>query len=79
MMGRYLEIATRPATIILAGQVWRAGEVLLEPFRRTALAGLPQAIIHLNRLTQAQGAALLAMRLAGIAPGDDVLARLAAS
>lgn len=78
-MGRYLGGATRPATIILAGQVWRAGEILLEPFRRTVLAGLPQAAIHLNRLTQAQGAALLAMRLAGIAPGEDVLARLATS
>jgi N-acetylglucosamine kinase-like BadF-type ATPase len=78
-MGRYLGVATRPATIVLAGQVWQAGEILLEPFRRTVLAGLPQAVVHLNRLTQAHGAALLALRLAGIMPGDDVFARLAAS
>jgi N-acetylglucosamine kinase-like BadF-type ATPase len=73
-MGHYMGMADRPVTILLSGKAWRAGEMLLKRFRETTLAGLPKAELRINELSQAQGAALLAMQHAGLQPGPKVYA-----
>lgn len=54
----------RPATILLAGNAWRAGARLVDPFLAGLGAQAPLAAVLRPRATQAQGAALLAMRQA---------------
>ena len=75
-MGHYMGVQDGHVTILLAGKSWKVGPVLLEPFRRTTLAGLPRAGIRQNDLSQAQGSALLAMRQAGIEAGPAIYNRL---
>jgi hypothetical protein len=66
-------------TVLLAGKAWQAGGILLEEFQ-TALHGkLPGASIKVNDVSQAEGAALLAMRHAGLEPGPEIFTRLGAS
>jgi hypothetical protein len=72
VMGHYMEVIGAEVTIILAGNAWPAGDMLLEPLRKMIQPELPKAIISLNRLTQAEGAALLAMKLSGIVPTTEV-------
>ncbi len=72
VMGHYMGFIETEVTIILAGNAWQAGDILLKPFRQTVQPELPKAIISLNRLTQAEGAALLAMKLSGIVPTTEV-------
>ncbi len=76
-LGRYMGLADRPVTVLLTGKAWRAGGVLLDPFTRTTLGGLPEAEVRINRLSQAQGSALLAMRHARCEPPAEVSERLA--
>ena len=65
-LARYMSVADREVTILLTGKAWRANERLHDAFRRTVLADLPRADIRVNELSQAVGAALLAMRHAGL-------------
>jgi N-acetylglucosamine kinase-like BadF-type ATPase len=65
--------------VLLTGKAWQAGGILLEEFQ-TALHGkLPQTRITVNEVSQAEGAALLAMRHAGLEPGPETFIRLGAS
>jgi hypothetical protein len=65
--------------VLLTGKAWQAGGILLEEFQ-TALHGkLPQTRITVNEVSQAEGAALLAMRHAGLEPGPEIFTRLGAS
>lgn len=50
------------------GAVWRAGAILLEPFRAELQARVPGARPVEARLAPVAGAALLAMQIAGIVP-----------
>lgn len=76
-LGRYMGVADRRVVVLLAGKAWRAGDVLLDPFRRALRAGLPRAEMLVTRLSQAQGSALLALRHAGCEPRRDAYERLA--
>jgi N-acetylglucosamine kinase-like BadF-type ATPase len=64
--------SAEPVTIVLAGNVWRAGGVLLDEFRTSMSRQLPAAELHVNEVSQAQGAALLAMRHAGLERGPEI-------
>jgi N-acetylglucosamine kinase-like BadF-type ATPase len=74
--GRYLGLTDRPCPVLLTGKVWRAGAVLLDSFCRHITAGLPEAVCSLNALSQAKGAALLAMKHAGVAVGPEIYVAL---
>jgi N-acetylglucosamine kinase-like BadF-type ATPase len=69
----------RPVTVLLAGKAWQAGGVLLEQFRTALHQKLPGTSIKVNEVSQAEGAALLAMRHAGLEPGPEIFTRLGAS
>jgi N-acetylglucosamine kinase-like BadF-type ATPase len=66
----------RPVVVLLAGKAWQAGGLLLDEFRRQVRAELPAAKLSINEVSQAQGAALLAMRHAGLEPGPEIFIRL---
>ncbi|MDP8924420.1 MAG: hypothetical protein M3O34_16300, partial [Chloroflexota bacterium] len=71
-LGQYLGLEHRQTTILLTGKLWRAGHLLLDAFREATLAGLPRAEVRINEISQARGAALLAMREAGLEIDDAV-------
>ena len=56
---------------VLAGNVSRAGGVLFDEFRTSLFLQLPAAELHVNEVSQAEGAALLAMRHAGLDRGPE--------
>lgn len=62
-MAYFMECANRPLTIALSGNVWRAGDMIIQPFTRTIVAALPQATVQVNQLTPEQGATILALRI----------------
>jgi N-acetylglucosamine kinase-like BadF-type ATPase len=69
----------RPVALLLAGKAWQAGGMLLDEFRASLHARLPGTRIQVNEVSQAEGAALLAMRHAGLEPGPEIFTRLGAS
>ena len=71
-MARHMGVADRPVAILLTGKVWKAGDVLLESFRRSTMSGISKGEIRMNDISQARGAALLAMRHAGVEPDSGV-------
>jgi N-acetylglucosamine kinase-like BadF-type ATPase len=66
-------------TLVLAGKAWRAGGALVDEFRTTGCDVLPMARLHFNQVSQAHGAALLAMHHAGLKPGPEVFGALQTS
>lgn len=62
-MAHWMGCADRPLRVALAGNVWRAGAVLLEPFEAAIKQALPKAEVRLNELTPEEGALLLALRI----------------
>jgi len=58
--------------VLLAGKPWRASGRLLSVFREHLFEMLPRADVQLTRVSQAEGAALLAMRHAGLHVGPEV-------
>jgi N-acetylglucosamine kinase len=59
-VARRLQMQDEPFDLVLAGSVWQAGELVLEPFREAFWAEAPQARIVFSSRTAAEGAALLA-------------------
>ena len=68
-----------PVTVLLAGKAWQAGGILLHDFETSLRRKVPAASIAVNQVSQAEGAALLAMRHAGLEPGPEIFTRLGAS
>jgi glucosamine kinase len=68
-----------PVTVLLAGKAWQAGGVLLDEFQTALREKLPGMSIKVNEVSQAEGAALLAMRHAGLEPGPEIFTRLGSS
>ena len=62
--------------VVLAGSAWQADGILVETFHETVQRELPGAILQRNEVSQAQGAALLAMRHAGLYRGPEIFAPL---
>jgi hypothetical protein len=62
--------------VLLTGKAWRAGGILLDEFQRSLQTRLPRTHIQINEVSQAEGAALLAMRHAGLEPGPEIFTRL---
>ena len=58
------------------GGIFRAGEVLSLPYRQALRKVLPDAELVFNDFTQIYGSVLLALRLAGISPTAEQVAKL---
>ena len=68
-----LDLGAHPFPVACSGGVWKAGEWVLEPFRRRVLAVNPQAHIGPPLLTPVAGAALLAIGLLTAEPPDTTV------
>ncbi len=64
-MAHAMGCATEKLDIVLSGNVWRAGALILDPFVATLQAALPQATVRHSPLQPYEGAALLALRQLG--------------
>lgn len=73
---RQLHAAGENATVYPVGGLFRAGERVLTPFRRTILAGWPEAAIESPRFPPAVGGLIVAARAIGIPTGANWLARV---
>jgi N-acetylglucosamine kinase len=62
-LSRRLDLGAEPFPVACSGGVWKAGELLLEPFQQRVLAVYPRAHIGSPLLTPVAGAALLAIGL----------------
>jgi N-acetylglucosamine kinase-like BadF-type ATPase len=62
-LARRLELGAEHFLVACSGGVWKAGELVLEPFRQRVLAAYPRAHIGSPLLTPVAGAALLAIGL----------------
>jgi N-acetylglucosamine kinase-like BadF-type ATPase len=69
-LARRLELGGEPFLVACSGGVWKAGELVLEPFRQRVLAAYPRAHIGSPLLTPVAGAALLAIGLLTAEPPD---------
>ena len=65
--------------VVCSGGVWRAGDLVLAPFRARVHETLPRALVRPAALSAAEGAAFLACKDTGGAPGPAFLAELQAS
>jgi N-acetylglucosamine kinase-like BadF-type ATPase len=61
-----------PCEVTLTGGIWRAGEVVLAPFRAAVAEMLPQARIVMPELPPILGACVLALQAGGIAVDDEI-------
>ncbi|MDQ3809803.1 MAG: hypothetical protein M3336_05885 [Chloroflexota bacterium] len=77
-LARYMRVGTaeRPVTVLLAGKAWRAGGVLRTTFEQHLRGVVPGAAIRDTAVAQVEGAALLAMRHAGLRSGPELFTRL---
>lgn len=73
---RQLSFGDGPVTVCPVGGVFRAGDVLREPFAKAVRELVPRAEIREPALPADAGAALLALRLGGVELGDAVIERL---
>jgi hypothetical protein len=62
--------------VTLAGGLWRAGDAVLTHFRAVLAEMLPLARIVMPELSPALGACVLALQIAGVPVGDEILYRL---
>src|SRR5919198_703184 len=69
-LARHLDLGAEPFLVACSGGVWKASELVLEPFRRRVLAAYPRAHIGPPLLTPVAGAALLAISLLTAKPPD---------
>ena len=69
-VARNLGWAAAPCEVTLTGGLWRAGDVVLTPFRTALAALLPQTRIVMPELPPVIGACVLALQQAGI-PIDE--------
>ena len=77
-LARYMDVGLSerpPVAVLLAGKAWRAGP-LRTAFESRLREELPGAQLQVPDVTQAEGAALLAMRHAGLQIGPDIFERL---
>jgi glucosamine kinase len=65
-----------PCEVTLAGGLWRAGDAVLTHFRAVLAEMLPLARIVMPELSPALGACVLALQIAGVPVGDEILYRL---
>jgi hypothetical protein len=70
VVARNLGWAAAPCEVTLTGGLWRAGDVVLTPFRTALAALLPQTRIVMPELPPVIGACVLALQQAGI-PIDE--------
>ncbi|MFN8491107.1 MAG: BadF/BadG/BcrA/BcrD ATPase family protein [Caldilineaceae bacterium] len=63
--------------VTLTGGLWRAGEAVIAPFRRTLHTLLPQAQIVMPEMPPVLGACILALQQAGVTVDAECLGRLA--
>jgi N-acetylglucosamine kinase-like BadF-type ATPase len=80
-LARRLDLGAKSFAVACSGGVWKAGELVLEPFRQRVLAAYPRAHINSPLLTPVAGAALLAISVLGgdEPPGPAVVANLQAT
>ncbi len=76
---RRVGLLEQEAAVAPVGGLWRAGQVLLEPFSRHLAAAAPRAVVRPPLYPPALGAIILALRAAGIAMDDGVRRKLAAA
>jgi hypothetical protein len=65
-----------PCEVTLAGGLWRAGNVVLTPFRAALAEILPQARIVMPELPPVLGACVLALQAAAVSIDGGILRRL---
>jgi N-acetylglucosamine kinase-like BadF-type ATPase len=75
----HLNMESGPVTVGAVGGVFRAGRLLLRPFREGVLRVAPRATIVSARIPSAVAAVLLALEHIGIAPSEPILARMQAT
>jgi N-acetylglucosamine kinase-like BadF-type ATPase len=73
---RTLSMEDQAFTVATVGGAYRAGEALLETFRRDILAAAPNAVVGPPRSLPVAGAVILALSAAGVPPDDAALHRL---
>ncbi len=73
---RRLGMEGEPARVAPVGGVFRAGEVILQPFERALRDLCPRAILTPPALPPVLGAALLALKMAGILIDEKIQAHL---
>lgn len=76
-VARQLGWASAPCEVTLTGGLWRAGEVVLTPFRAALVEVLPQARIVMPELPPVIGACVLALQAGGVVVETGVRRRLA--
>jgi N-acetylglucosamine kinase-like BadF-type ATPase len=70
-LARRLDLGAEPFLVACSGGVWKAGELVLRPFRQRVLAAYPRAHIGSPLLgSPVAGAALLAIGLLTAEPPD---------
>lgn len=75
-VARQLGWASDPCEVTLTGGLWRAGEVVLTPFRAALAEMLPQARIVMPELSPVLGACVLALQAGGAVVDAPVRERL---
>ncbi|HHW84765.1 MAG TPA: hypothetical protein GX400_00980 [Chloroflexi bacterium] len=71
-VARNLGWAAAPCEVTLTGGLWRAGEVVLAPFRAALAEMLPMARIVMPELPPVIGACVLALQAGGVQVGEQV-------
>jgi N-acetylglucosamine kinase-like BadF-type ATPase len=69
-LARRLDLGAEPFPVACSGGVWKAGALVLEPFRQRVLATYPRVHIGSPLLTPMAGAVLLAISLLTAEPPD---------